>query len=61
MVEQNVTWRRDDNPDVTMATWETVDSCWGFYGSDGANGEYLKQCAMDAFKAAAEDPGYAHS
>lgn len=58
VVERNVTWHRDDNPDATMQTWEHVDSCWGYYGRDGANGEYLKSCAMEALKDASEpEPG----
>ena len=44
-VERNVTWHRDDDPDETMQTWETEDSCWGFYGR-----EYAEQCALGAFK-----------
>lgn len=53
-VERDVTWRRDDDPDATMHTWETVDSCFGYYGSDGANGDYLKSCALEAFDSATE-------
>lgn len=54
VVEKNVTWTTDDDYD-DMATWETVDSCWGYYGSDGANGEYLKSCALEALAGAVED------
>jgi hypothetical protein len=47
VVEQNVTWTTDDDyPD--MATWEHVDSCFGFYGRDGANGDYLESTAREA-------------
>jgi hypothetical protein len=56
-VEQNVTWRRDDDPDTTRHTWETVDSCFGFYGSDGANGKYLEETALEAFESACEPAG----
>jgi hypothetical protein len=49
VVEENVTWQRTDNPDVTMGTWEHVDSCGGFYGS-----EYAGQCAREALKDTAE-------
>lgn len=53
VVEKNVTWHTDDDyPD--MATWEHVDSCWGYYGSDGANGEYLRSCAREALADAVE-------
>lgn len=54
VVEKNVTWHRDDDPDETMETWETVDSCGGYYGSDGENGEYLKSCALEALEYAVE-------
>ena len=43
-VERNVTWRRDDDPDESMQTWESVDSCWGFYGSD-----YARESALEAY------------
>lgn len=47
VVEKNVTWHtEDDFPD--MATWEHVDSCWGYYGSNGPNGKYLRSCAHEA-------------
>lgn len=42
-VEQNVTWHRDDS-DETLQTWESVDSCWGFYGYD-----YAKEAATEAY------------
>jgi hypothetical protein len=41
-VDQNVTWQRTDDPDDTMQTWETEDSCFGFYGSDYAREEALR-------------------
>jgi hypothetical protein len=51
VVEQNVTWRTDDDfPD--RATWEHVDSCYGFYGSYGANGKHLEQAAREALACA---------
>jgi len=34
VIEEQVTWQRTDAPEVTMTTWEPVDSCWGFYGRD---------------------------
>jgi hypothetical protein len=58
-VERRVTWKPVDAPaddDVTMQTWETVDSCFGFYGSDGANGEYLRETALEAFESACGPP-----
>jgi len=48
VVEENVTWHADDPDYGDMSTWEHVDSCWGFYGSDGANGRYLRQTALEA-------------
>jgi len=33
-------------------TWDAGDSCWGFYGRAGANGEYLEQTAREALAAA---------
>jgi hypothetical protein len=56
-VEQNVTWTRDDDPGQVMHTWETADSCWGFYGSDGANGKYLRECALEAFESVTATAG----
>lgn len=54
VVEKNVTWTtEDDFPD--MATWENVDSCWGFYGSDGENGKYLRATAREALRDAQVD------
>jgi hypothetical protein len=47
IVEKNVTWHADDDRD-DMSTWEDGESCWGYYGSDGANGKYLKSCAREA-------------
>lgn len=44
-VERNVTWHRDDDPDATMSTCETEDSCGGYYGLDWA-----KECAMEAYR-----------
>ena len=44
-VERNVTWQRTDDPGQTMQTWETEDSCWGFYGSD-----YVRQEALAAYE-----------
>lgn len=54
VVEKNVTWHADDPDYGDMATWEHVDSCWGYYGSDGANGEYLRQSAREALTYAVE-------
>jgi hypothetical protein len=54
VVEKRVTWHADDDRD-DMDTWEPVDSCWGYYGRYGANGEYLEQCARDALESAVED------
>lgn len=58
VVEKNVTWTAVDDDQDDMSTWEHVDSCWGYYGSDGANGEYLRQCAREALlDAQVEDHG----
>lgn len=45
VVEKNVLWRKDEDPDETMESWEDVDSCWGFYG------DYAKEAAIEAFDA----------
>jgi hypothetical protein len=45
VVERSVTWHRDDDPDVTMATWEPVEDCGGFYG------DYGREAALEAFGA----------
>lgn len=59
VVEKRVTWRTDDPGYPDEERWEDTDeSCWGFYGSGGANGEYLKQTAREAM--AWEDEPYAH-
>ena len=44
VVERRETWTNATGD--TMHTWEQVDSCWGFYGSDDAKGE--AQGAYDA-------------
>jgi hypothetical protein len=54
VIEKRVTWRpvscaADD--DVTMDTWEHVNSCWGFYGYD-----YAKEVALEEFEAWASEP-----
>jgi hypothetical protein len=43
-VERQETWHADSDPDVTMDTWEIVDSCGGFYGAD-----YAREAALEAF------------
>jgi hypothetical protein len=43
VIEKNTLWRKDENPDETMESWEDVDSCWGFYG------EYSREAALEAF------------
>jgi hypothetical protein len=48
VVEENVTWHADDPDRDDMSTWEVTDDCWGYYGSDGPNGAYLRQCARNA-------------
>ena len=48
VVEKRVTWHTDDDEYDDRDSWEHVDSCYGYYGSDGANGEYLKSCAREA-------------
>jgi len=55
VVEKRVTWHADDPDCGDRETWEHVDSCWGYYGRNGANGEYLEQCARDALADAAQD------
>ena len=44
-VERKVTWQRTDAPGKTMQTWETEDSCFGFYGY-----EYARESALEAFR-----------
>jgi hypothetical protein len=46
VIEREVTWTRDGGDD-TMTTWETIDSCWGFYGR-----EYAEESAREAWQAA---------
>lgn len=53
VVEKRVTWTTGDDYD-DRESWEHVDSCWGYYGSGGANGEYLKTCAREALADAAK-------
>ena len=48
VVEKNVTWHTEDPDYDDMSTWEHVNSCSGYYGSDGANGRHLEQSALDA-------------
>lgn len=43
VIQERTTWRTDDGRN--MDTWETVDSCWGFYGWD-----YAEQTARDTFR-----------
>jgi hypothetical protein len=43
VVEKNVLWRKDENPDEMMESWEHVDSCGGYYG------DYAKEAALEAF------------
>ena len=59
VVEKRVTWHTDDPGYPDEERWEDTDeSCWGFYGSDGANGKYLRETALEAL-AYADEP-YAH-
>jgi hypothetical protein len=59
VVQKRVTWHTDDPGYEDEDRWEdTDDSCWGFYGSDGANGKYLRETAREAL-ADADEP-YAH-
>jgi hypothetical protein len=59
VVQKNVTWTTADPDYPDEDRWEdTGDSCWGFYGRNGANGEYLEQTAREAL-AYADEP-YAH-
>jgi hypothetical protein len=46
VIEQRATWRRDDDHDATMETWEHVDSCWGFYGR-----AYAEEAARETWTA----------
>ncbi|MER8116301.1 hypothetical protein [Streptomyces sp. NPDC094031] len=36
VIEERVGWTRDSDPDESMDTWETVDSCSGYYGASWA-------------------------
>jgi hypothetical protein len=55
VVEKRVTWTTDDPAYADEDRWEDAgDSCWGFYGSDGANGKYLKDTALEALAYAVE-------
>jgi hypothetical protein len=48
VVEKLITWTTDDDFNgasvTTMDTWETVDSCGGYYGD-----EYAREAALEAF------------
>jgi hypothetical protein len=50
VIERRVTWQRLGNPTVTREEWETVDSCWGFYGR-----EYAEEAAREALDDAGAD------
>jgi hypothetical protein len=53
VVDKRVTWHTDDPDFEDEDRWEDAgDSCWGFYGRAGANGEYLEQTAREALAAA---------
>lgn len=43
IIEKLVTYQRVDEPNVRKDIWETVDSCYGFYGL-----EYCRAAAMEA-------------
>ena len=53
-IEHRVTWRRTDGAEGEMATWETVDSCFGFYGH-----EYAQEAGRAAWVAMADERGEA--
>lgn len=58
VTEKLVTWHTDEPGFGDENRWEDTDSCWGYYGSDGANGRYLRQCAREALlDAQIEDHG----
>lgn len=46
-VERLETWHAETDPEMTMETWEDVDSCYGFYGYDHAEAS-----ALEAFETA---------
>jgi len=54
VVEKLVSWHTDDPGYEDHDEWEHEDSCWGYYGSDGANGKYLRDSALEALADAAE-------
>lgn len=59
VVQKRVTWHTDDPGYDDEDRWEdTEESCWGFYGSDGENGKYLRESALEAMRY--EDEPYAH-
>jgi len=35
-IEKSVTWKRADNQDGEMRTWEPLESCWGYIGHQWA-------------------------
>ena len=49
VIEQRATWRRDGSTE-TRESWETVDSCWGFYGH-----KYAEEAAREAFDSLAAE------
>ena len=48
VIEQRADWQRTlhDGTDETREGWESIESCWGFFGRD-----YAEEQAHDAFKA----------
>jgi hypothetical protein len=45
VVEQLVTWQRQDDPTMTEERWEHLDSCWGFYGNSDGTREDMESSA----------------
>jgi hypothetical protein len=45
VIEERIGWVRADGSAETMETWETVDSCFGFYGR-----EWAERSAREAFE-----------
>ncbi|MGW1364799.1 hypothetical protein ACWCQP_46285 [Streptomyces chartreusis] len=48
IVEERVGWRRDDDPDEAMQTWEHVDTCRGHYQTPYAQAQAREALAFYA-------------
>lgn len=47
VVEREDTWLKSDDHEITMTTWEEVDSVWGFYGDNAYLNEECEAALAD--------------